>query len=84
VALLILVESLMLSAAGAIAGTVVGLGALSALQSASWFRGKIDATASLPLLMIVLLSTLVLGAVAGLYPAWVGARMRPADGLRHE
>lgn len=81
---LILLESLMLSFAGNVVGTLVGVGALRALQSASWFRGKIDATVDAPLLVGVLIATLVLGVAAGLYPAWVGARMRPADGLRYE
>jgi putative ABC transport system permease protein len=81
---LILVESLVITVAGSAVGTLAGLQGLRALQWGSWFRGRIDVTVSLPLLAAVVAGALALGVAAGLYPAWIGARMQPVDGLRHE
>jgi putative ABC transport system permease protein len=80
---LILIESFMIAVAGSAVGTLAGLAGLRALQWGSWFHGRIDVSVSGPLVAAVVAGALVLGLAAGVYPAWLGARMRPVDGLRH-
>jgi putative ABC transport system permease protein len=81
---LVVLESALLSVSGCVAGIAAGLGVLAIVRSTPWVRGKIETDASVELLLTVLASTLVVGVLAGLYPAWVGARISPATGLRHE
>jgi putative ABC transport system permease protein len=55
-----------------VAGLAPGLG--------SMFQGSF----SLALLIRALIMALVLGAVAGLYPAWWASRLSPVEALRYE
>jgi putative ABC transport system permease protein len=54
------------------------------LQVSPWIRGKLEAQVDLPLIGVALLIALGLGALGGLYPAWIGSRMSPVTALRHE
>ena len=78
VAVQFLVEALLLSAVGGVAGVTLGsLATAGYARSQSW-------DAVVPLLSVVggLTLALVIGAVAGLYPALRAARLAPSDALR--
>jgi putative ABC transport system permease protein len=81
---MILCESLTLSLVGGLAGNVLGLVTVHLLQASPWIRGKLEAQVDLALIGTALLIALALGALGGLYPAWVGSRMSPVTALRHE
>lgn len=79
---MILTESLLLSFVGGLAGCGLGAVAARLLQMSPWVHGKLEADVGLPLLGIALLIAIALGALGGLYPAWIGSRMSPATALR--
>jgi putative ABC transport system permease protein len=81
---MILIESMMLSLVGGLAGTALGVLVLHFLQMVPWFRGKIETEASAALLGSALLISVILGAFGGLYPAWRGSRIPVVEGLHHE
>jgi len=81
---MILCESLVLSLVGGIVGSLLGVATVRLLQVSPWIRGKLEGQVDLPLLGIAMLIALGLGALGGLYPAWVGSRMSPVTALRHE
>ncbi len=81
---LILRESLLLSLVSGVVGIIGGvlLGQLGSLSEGlgSLFQGSFG----LPLFIRALIMALVLGAVAGLYPAWWASRLSPVEALRYE
>jgi putative ABC transport system permease protein len=81
---LILRESLLLSLVSGVVGIGGGvlLGRVASLAPGlgSMFQGSF----SLALLIRALVMALVLGAVAGLYPAWWASRLSPVEALRYE
>jgi putative ABC transport system permease protein len=81
---MILIESLVLSLAGGVLGSVLGVVVLRALQASPWIRGKLEGQVAPSLIGVALLIALGLGALGGLYPAWIGSRMSPVTALRHE
>ena len=81
---MILIESVLVSVVGGLAGIALGFLALSGLQLAPWFRGKIETEPSAALLVLALLISAGMGAFGGLYPAWRGARVLIVEGLHHE
>jgi putative ABC transport system permease protein len=81
---LILIEAVVLTVAGGVLGTGLGAAILWTLSWTDWFRGKTDTSLDVPTVALVLAATVVVGVVSGCYPAWMGARMEPSDGLRHE
>jgi putative ABC transport system permease protein len=81
---MILAESLVLSLVGGVAGCGLGVAVVRLLQVSPWIRGKLEAQVDLPLIGVALLIALGLGALGGLYPAWIGSRMSPVTALRHE
>ena len=77
---LFLVESVLLGLTGALAGVVLGVaGGIAATQYA-------DLPVQFPLEwgVIAVAVGLMVGVVAGLYPAWNAARTDPIDALRYE
>jgi len=82
--LMILQESLLLSALGAVAGVALGLVGVRLLLSTRALRGQMEMEAGWGLIVTVVLCALAVGALGGLYPAWRGSRMAPTDALRHE
>lgn len=81
---MILCESLVLSLVGGLAGCILGVVSVRLLQLSPLIRGKLEGQVDLPLLGGVMLIALALGALGGLYPAWIGSRMSPVTALRHE
>jgi putative ABC transport system permease protein len=81
---MILIESILISFVGGLAGMVLGYLALRALQLAPWFRGKIATDPGAILLVSAVLISAAIGALGGFYPAWRGARIPVIEGLHHE
>lgn len=81
---LILRESLLLSLVSGVVGIIGGvlLGKVGSLAQGfgSLFQGHFGP----PLYIRALVMALILGAVAGLYPAWWAARLSPVEALRYE
>jgi len=81
---LILRESLLLSLVSGVVGIGGGilLGRVAGL--APGFGSMLQGSFNLALLIRALVMALVLGAVAGLYPAWWASRLSPVEALRYE
>jgi putative ABC transport system permease protein len=81
---LILRESLLLSLVSGVVGIGGGilLGRVAGL--APGFGSMLQGSFSPALLIRALVMALVLGAVAGLYPAWWASRLSPVEALRYE
>jgi putative ABC transport system permease protein len=81
-----LIESGMMGLVGGMVGTILGLG-LSSLASAILSR-FIDITlvvvVSPVLILLTLLGSFGIGAVAGLWPAWRASKLPVVDALRYE
>ncbi|WP_089766843.1 ABC transporter permease [Halobellus clavatus] len=77
---LFLAESVTLSGAGALAGIPVGLG----VGYAATRYAEVGFTIAVGWIGIAVGIGLVIGVVAGLYPAWRAARVDPIDALRYE
>jgi putative ABC transport system permease protein len=73
-----LTEALLLSALGGIAGTVIGAGATAVYAASQHW------SVALPTLSLYggILAAVVIGAIAGLYPAMRAARLSPTEALR--
>ena len=81
---LIIAESALLALLGGALGIVLGMGLTLGLEQVDLMRGKIDAVFSWHFLLEVLLLSVILGILGGLYPALKAARLRPAQALRQE
>jgi predicted permease len=81
----LLTESLLLAAAGGMAGLYVAYMGTHALLLLA-FRGAhyvpISARPSVPVLLFAMLLSLATGIVFGIAPAWMASRSNPADALR--
>ena len=81
-----LIESGLMGLVGGIVGTLLGLG-LSALASGllgRFFNLDLIVVASPMLILVTLLGSFAIGALAGLWPAWRAARLPVVDALRYE
>jgi len=81
-----LMESGLMGLVGGIVGTLLGLG-LSAVASAfigRLFEIELVVVASPVLIAVTLAGSFVLGAFAGLWPAWRASRLPVVDALRYE
>ena len=78
---MIIRESLLLSALGGVVGIVlgVGLGKLFPL-----LLSMLEPSYPPDLLLRAMILALVLGAIAGVYPAWWASRLDPLEALRYE
>jgi putative ABC transport system permease protein len=72
-----LVESLLLAGLGGLAGVLVGIGVTAGYASYQDWPAVVPAWASIGGVG----ATVVIGAVAGLYPAWRAARLSPTEAL---
>jgi len=80
-----LLESVLLSLAGGIAGLAVAMGAARLLLSLAFSAARflpIDTRPSLPVLAFAFLLALVTGIVFGAAPAWFATRTDPVESLR--
>ncbi len=75
-----LIEAIVLSTTGGIAGVIVGLGGAFAATRRLGLPFVVDAT----VLLVPLLFSVVTGVVFGFLPARRAARLRPIEALRHE
>jgi putative ABC transport system permease protein len=75
-----LVETIVLSAGGGIAGVLIGLAIPLAVQHYADLRTVV--TPGAPVLAFGI--SVVIGIIFGLYPAWRAANMDPVEALRHE
>jgi putative ABC transport system permease protein len=73
-----LAEALLLSVLGGVAGTIIGAGATAVYAASQHWSVEIPAAA----LYGGIGAALVIGAVAGLYPAMRAARLSPTEALR--
>ena len=81
-----LIESGLMGLVGGIVGTLLGLG-LSALASgllSRFFNLDLIVVASPMLIVVTLLGSFALGALAGLWPAWRASKLPVVDALRYE
>ncbi|MGA4538998.1 ABC transporter permease [Uniformispora flossi] len=72
-----LVESLLLAALGGVAGALLGIGVTAGYATARGWPTVVPLWASVG----AVLATLVIGAAAGLYPAWRASRLAPTEAL---
>ena len=78
---MVLVESVLISVAGAAAGVVLGVAAVLALQSMEFMRGKIEAAFGPELFLGAFVLASGLGIAGALYPAWKAASIQPRNAL---
>jgi putative ABC transport system permease protein len=81
---MILCESLALSLAGGILGSLAGYAAVRLLESTDTLRGRLEGDLSPQLFGMAFLVALGLGILGGFYPAWRGSRLTPGAALRYE
>jgi putative ABC transport system permease protein len=81
---MILMESVILSLAGAVVGSVGALGLVWALSRLPQVNGAIPSTASPQIIATGFMIALVVGLFGAAYPAYRGARLLPTEALRHE
>ena len=78
---MVLVESVLISVAGALAGIVLGVAAVLTMQAMEFMRGKIEAAFSPGLFLAALVLAAGLGIAGALYPAWKAASIQPRKAL---
>lgn len=78
VAVQFFMESVLLSACGGIAGVLIGAGVIWVVATAQGSPPIVSAQVA----GLAVLATVVVGAIAGIYPAARAARLAPADALR--
>lgn len=81
---MIVLEGLILSAAGSLVGTGIGIAGLQWVVTASAIRGFLEPDVSLRLVVEVLCAAVGLGLAGGLYPAWRAVRLNVVEALRYE
>ena len=79
----ILTQFLFESSAICLLGGAVGI-VLSFAVAAAIDRMLMPASVSLPIVLIALSVSLLVGVLAGLIPAWRASRLNPIDALRYE
>jgi lipoprotein-releasing system permease protein len=82
-------EGLFIGILGTLFGIVVGLGACVALDvlgfpisSEVYYIDRLPVAMDFAVIAMVAVAGVAISVAATLYPAWIGARLRPVDGLR--
>ncbi len=81
---MLLQESLLVCIAGGVLGVGFAYAILRLFSSTAGFFGAAATSISPALLVQALVVVLVMGLVAGMYPAWRAARLQPVEALRYE
>ncbi len=81
VLVMVMKESLLLSAVGGVVGVLLGMGLGSLLPR---LLAYLEPAYSGELVVRALVLALVLGAIAGLFPSWWASRLDPLEALRYE
>jgi putative ABC transport system permease protein len=84
IASIIFGESSLIALAGAVAGLVVGTGALYGVKLVPALHGYIDVTIHPALMLVVILLALLTGIAGALYPSAYAMRVRAVEALRFE
>ncbi|MEM3383545.1 MAG: ABC transporter permease [Nitrososphaerales archaeon] len=85
--IIFLSEALLISFIGGVFGCIFGLGGVYLIQ---WFVKTLGLNIIVPLLIspqilaLGLMAALAVGSVAGFYPSWKAANVRPVEALRYE
>jgi putative ABC transport system permease protein len=78
----VLVEALFLSAIGSVAGILLGWVTMNAVARMPFILA-IEPAIEPGLLLAVAGVTVMMGLIAGFYPAWTAARQRPVEAIGH-
>ena len=81
---MIMAEAVSVCLAGGALGVGIGYGLLSVVSRDAIMMGANPSTISAESLRQAFLVVLVMGLVAGLYPAWRASRLQPVEALRYE
>ncbi len=84
IAALIVAESLVLAAAGLVAGLGLGTALLATLARLPGLQGYLSARVTPGLLVGVVVTAFFTALAGALYPAWFAARIQPAEAPRYE
>ncbi len=80
----ILEESLLLCTLSAIIGSILGVGMVYLLSYAPIANSFINAEWNVSIFAQAVGMTLIIGLIAGAYPAWRASRLQPVEALRYE
>jgi putative ABC transport system permease protein len=78
---MVLWESAMLGLLGGVAGVIVGVAGVKALDTAPAIHGILEPDLSLQLMFTAVTIAVAVGILSGLYPAWRSSRLTPASAL---
>lgn len=77
-------ESILLSMAGAVVGTIAAIAVVRWLTTLPEFGGFLTGEIAAPVVVKGFLMASMVGVLGGVYPAYRAARLLPIEGLRHE
>lgn len=80
----ITLEGVLLSLAGGLAGSLLGIAGLHGIATASALRGFVDPAVGAREVLEATVAAAVLGTLGALYPAWRAVRLDPVAALRSE
>ncbi len=81
---LILLESMLLSALGCIIGLILGVVTLKGIGTSVQFKGVMEPYMGPDLLLAAFGISIIVGLLSGVYPAWKGSGITPAEALRSQ